>query len=79
MKTTEAIIPAIQRFAKESIRTQADYMDTMEEIQGAKMMEELFTLATEGIFDKGKLIGQYDGRELRWYMIKQPMESHNID
>lgn len=69
IKTTEGIIPFIQRNADGHPACRLDLIPNVDKFM------ELMEKATEGMFDKGKFYW-FRGKK---YMIQQPMESHNID
>ncbi len=76
VRTTEGIISAIRRMAKEEPAGHLNYSPE----QFDKSIEEIFALVTRGMFDRGNLYMRPDENGIwRMYMIQQPMESHNID
>lgn len=74
VKTTEGIIPFIQRMADGKPVDRPDLIPNADKFM--KLMEE----ATKGMFDRGKLYMRPNKDGIwRTYMIQQPMETHNID
>lgn len=70
-KTTEGIIPAIHRMAKEILALKHSVF-SLKQLFGEKIMEELM----EKVLNFKGSLWTYKGKT---YMVQQPMESHNID